>query len=85
MQVGAITRPIQYEDPREGTKLRILFYRDKYPAHRANLSDDYEKLKAATLRKKEDDLLSKWFITAKEDIFIDLDPLYDRCDVLAGK
>jgi peptidyl-prolyl cis-trans isomerase SurA len=85
MQVGAITKPIQYEDPREGTKLRILFYRDKYPAHRANLSDDYEKLKAATLRKKEDDLLSKWFITAKEDIFIDLDPLYDRCDVLAGK
>lgn len=85
MQVGAITKPIQYEDPREGTKLRILFYRNKYPAHRANLSDDYEKLKAATLRRKEDELLSKWFITAKEDIFIDLDPLYDRCNVLAGK
>jgi peptidyl-prolyl cis-trans isomerase SurA len=85
MQVGAITKSIQYEDPREGTKLRILYYRDKYPAHRANLSDDYEKLKAATLRRKEDELLSKWFITAKEDIFIDLDPLYDRCDVLAKK
>ncbi len=85
MKVGAITKPIQYEDPREGTKLRILYYKDKYPAHRANLSDDYEKLKAATLRRKEDDLLSKWFVTAKEDIFIDLDPLYDRCDVLAEK
>ena len=85
MQVGSITRPIQYEDPREGTKLRILFYKAKYPAHRANLSDDYEKLKAATLRRKEEELLSKWFITAKEDIFIDLDPLYDRCNVLEGK
>ncbi len=85
MQVGSITKPIQYEDPREGTKLRILFYKAKYPAHRANLTDDYEKLKAATLRRKEDELLSKWFVTAKEDIFIDLDPLYDRCNVLAGK
>jgi peptidyl-prolyl cis-trans isomerase SurA len=85
MQVGDITKPIQYEDPREGTKMRILFYKSKYPAHRANLGDDYEKLKAATLRRKEDTLLSKWFITAKEDIFIDLDPNYDRCDVLSGK
>jgi peptidyl-prolyl cis-trans isomerase SurA len=85
MKVGDITKPIQYEDPREGTKIRILFYKSKYPAHRANLADDYEKLKAATLRRKEDTLLSKWFITAKEDIFIDLDPIYDRCDVLSGK
>jgi peptidyl-prolyl cis-trans isomerase SurA len=85
MQVGDITKPIQYEDPREGTKIRILFYKLKYPAHRANLGDDYEKLKAATLRRKEDTLLSKWFITAKEDIFIDLDPNYDRCNALSGK
>jgi peptidyl-prolyl cis-trans isomerase SurA len=85
MKVGAITRPIQYEDPREGTKLRILYYKAKYPAHRANLEDDYEKLKAATLRRKEDELLSKWFITAKEDVFIDIDPTYDRCKALESR
>ena len=85
MQVGNITEPMQFEDPREGTKVRILYYKAKYPAHRANMEDDYEKLKAAALRKKEDDLLSKWFITAKEDIFIDLDPAYDRCNALAEK
>ncbi len=85
MKVGSITRPITFEDPREGTKVRILFYKAKYPAHRANLNDDYEKLKAATLRKKEEEILSKWFLTAKEDIFIDLDPAYDRCEALSAK
>lgn len=85
MQVGDITKPMQFDDPREGKKVRILYYKAKYPAHRANMEDDYEKLKAATLRKKEEDLLSKWFITAKEDIFIDLDPSYDRCNALAEK
>jgi len=85
MQVGDITMPMQFEDPREGTKVRILYYKAKYPAHRANMEDDYEKLKAAALRKKEDELLEKWFITAKEDIFIDLDPAYDRCNALAVK
>lgn len=85
MQVGDITLPMQFDDPREGKKVRILYYKAKYPAHRANMEDDYEKLKAATLRKKEDELLSKWFITAKEDIFIDLDPAYDRCNALSEK
>ena len=85
MNVGDITEPMQFNDPREGQKVRIVYYKAKYPAHRANMNDDYEKLKAAALRKKQDDLLSKWFITAKEDIFIDLDPEYDRCNALAAK
>ena len=85
MQVGSITKPIRFEDPREGTKVRILFYKAKYPAHRANLEDDYEKMKAAALRRKEDELLGKWFVTAKEDVFIDIDPNYDRCNVLQEK
>ncbi|MCH7402566.1 peptidylprolyl isomerase [Belliella kenyensis] len=82
MKVGGITTPMRFEDPREGTKVRILYYKDRYPAHRANLNDDFEKLKAATRRKKEDDILSRWFLTAKEDVFIDIDPAYDRCNVL---
>jgi peptidyl-prolyl cis-trans isomerase SurA len=84
MNVGNITKPIRFEDPREGTKVRILYYHAKYPAHRANLEDDYEKMKAAALRRKEDEILGKWFITAKEDVFIDIDPTYDRCNVLQG-
>ena len=85
MDVGEITKPIRFEDPREGIKVRILFYQAKYPAHRANLEDDYEKMKAATLRRKEDEILEKWFVTAKEDVFIDVDPAYDRCNALSGK
>lgn len=85
MKVGDITPPLRFEDPREGTKVRILFYKARYPAHKANLEDDYEKLKAATLRRKEDEILSKWFVTAKEDVFIDIDPSYDRCNALQDK
>jgi len=85
MSVGSMTPPLRFDDPREGTKVRILYYKAKYPAHRANLEDDYEKMKAATLRRKEEEILGKWFVTAKEDVFIDVDPGYDRCKVLAGK
>ncbi|MBW3467731.1 peptidylprolyl isomerase [Arthrospiribacter ruber] len=82
MKVGTITTPMRFEDEREGTKVRVLYYKERYPAHRANMDDDYEKLKAAARRKKEESILSTWFVGAKEDVFIDIDPSYDRCEVL---
>lgn len=90
MQVGSVTQPLRYEDvdPRNGRSepaVRILYLREKFPAHRANLNDDYEKLKAATRRQKEEELLSNWFVLAKEEVFIDIDPDYDRCNVLQEK
>jgi peptidyl-prolyl cis-trans isomerase SurA len=85
MKVGTITPPLRFETEREGPQVRILYYKERFPAHRANLEDDYEKLKAATKRRKEEGMLSRWFVTAKEDVFIDIDPAYDRCDVLGKK
>ena len=90
MQVGSVTQPLRYEDvdPRNGRSepaVRILYLKEKFPAHRANLNDDYEKLKAATRRQKEEELLSNWFVLAKEEVFIDIDPDYDRCNVLQEK
>lgn len=90
MKVGTVTKALRYDDvdPRNGRSeaaVRILFYKERFPAHRANLNDDYEKLKAATKRQKEEELLSKWFILAKEEVFIDIDPEYDRCNVLQEK
>ncbi len=87
MKVGTVTKPIRYDevDPRNGRSepaVRILYYKERFPAHRANLDDDYEKLKAAARRQKEEELLSRWFVLAKEEIFIDMDPEYDRCNVL---
>ncbi|MEX2513887.1 MAG: peptidylprolyl isomerase [Cyclobacteriaceae bacterium] len=87
MEVGSISQPIRFDDadPRTGRSepgVRILYYLERFPAHRANMTDDYEKLKAATKRKKQEDILSNWFVLAKEEVFIDIDPDYDRCEAL---
>lgn len=90
MEVGSVTKPIRYDDVDERSgrsepAVRILYYKERFSAHRANLNDDYEKLKAAARRQKEEELLSDWFVIAKEEVFIDIDPEYDRCKVLEGK
>ncbi|WP_215224298.1 peptidylprolyl isomerase [Echinicola shivajiensis] len=87
MTVGTLSKPLRYEEQNQRTgepekAVRILFYKEKFPAHRANLEDDYEKLKAATKKQKETEALEKWFKIAKEEVFIDIDPTYDRCNAL---
>ncbi|GGZ23053.1 peptidylprolyl isomerase [Echinicola pacifica] len=87
MKVGTLSLPLQYEEQNQRTgepekAVRLLYYQDRYPAHRANLSDDYEKLKAASKKQKESEALEKWFKIAKEEVFIDIDPAYDRCNAL---
>lgn len=87
MKVGSVTKPMRFDDvdPRSGRSepaVRILFYKERFAAHRANINDDYEKLKAAARRKKEEEILSNWFVVAKEEVFIDIDPDYDRCNAL---
>ncbi len=90
MKVGSVTTPMKFDDVdarsgRSEPAVRILFYKDRFVAHRANINDDYEKLKAAAKRKKEEEILSKWFIVAKEEVFIDIDPDYDSCKPLQEK
>ncbi|WP_230981222.1 peptidylprolyl isomerase [Echinicola salinicaeni] len=87
MKVGTVSEPLRYEEQNQRTgeaekAVRILYYKEKFPAHRANLEDDYEKLKAATKKQKETEALEKWFKIAKEEVFIDIDPAYDRCNAL---
>jgi len=75
MQVGAFTKAIQYEDPPgRPQNFESCSTGNKYPAAPMLIfSMINENLKAATLfsRKKRMTFWVNWFITAKEDIFID--------------
>ncbi|MDN3668595.1 peptidylprolyl isomerase [Echinicola jeungdonensis] len=87
MKVGTLSHAISYEEQNQRTgesepAVRLLYYKNRFPAHRANLKDDYEKLKAAAKKKKESEILDEWFKLAKEEVYIDIDPAYDRCNAL---
>ena len=52
MQEGDISEP-QTVLVGESKVARIIYYKKRMPPHRANLTDDYEKLKAATTQMKK--------------------------------
>jgi peptidyl-prolyl cis-trans isomerase SurA len=81
MKVGEIWKPITYrtEDGKEAA--RIIFFKTKLPPHAANLKDDWNRIQAAALAEKKDKALDKWFLKARQDVFINVDPAYRSCEI----
>ncbi|WP_245539570.1 peptidylprolyl isomerase [Pontibacter roseus] len=82
MQVGEISKPIAFrtDDGREA--VRILYLKSKSSPHMANLQDDYQKIAAAALAQKRDKAVDEWFRKNTDTVYIEIDPEYDRCQVL---
>jgi peptidyl-prolyl cis-trans isomerase SurA len=84
MSVGTISKPIPYRTEDGRSAMRVLYFKAKYPPHFANLTDDYQKISGIALTQKKNDVIEKWFVKAKDDVFIFIDDEYKDCKVLEG-
>lgn len=82
MKVGNVTKPIDYRLDDGTPAIRIIYFKDRVPPHQANLLQDYQKIYQATLSSKNNRILSEWFRKAQGDVYIDIDPDFDHCNLL---
>ncbi len=82
MKVVDVSRPIVYRTDDGKDAVRILYYKSRVPPHQASLIDDYHRIQVAALNEKKNRILEKWFIKAREDVFINIDKTYDYCGIL---
>ena len=82
MKVGDISKPIVYRTEDGKDAVRILYYKSRTPPHQASLKDDYHKIHVAALNEKKNKVLEKWFLDARQDVFINIDKTYDYCGIL---
>jgi peptidyl-prolyl cis-trans isomerase SurA len=82
MKVGNISKPLQYRTDDGKDAVRILFFKKKLAPHVANLKDDWNRIQSAALAEKKDIALEKWFTKARQDVFINIDPIYNYCKIL---
>jgi peptidyl-prolyl cis-trans isomerase SurA len=82
MKVGSVSPPIEYRTDQGKTGYRIVYLKSKSKPHQANLNDDWHRIQAAALAEKKNRILGKWFEKARKDVFINIDPLYDNCNLL---
>ncbi len=82
MAIGNITPAIEFKMRDGKDAARIIYYKDKIAPHQANLKQDYQKLKAATLANKRNNIMSEWFLEAKDEVYISIDEEYQYCKIL---
>jgi len=82
MTVGTMTKPLEFQQADGSKAYRILYYKKRMPPHLANLKDDYQKIATATLNNKQNKILSEWFEEARGNVYIEIDPEFDNCNLL---
>lgn len=83
LKEGEISKPIVYTDKRLGERsYRIYYLRSRIPPHKANMEQDFAKIKEAAKQDKVNRTLSEWFETRRETTYIDINPEYMSCEEL---
>lgn len=82
MKVETITKPIRFRTQDGQPAVRLIYYKASEEPHFASLENDYQKLYLAALNEKKSKVLREWLNKAKEDVFIDVDPEYNKCRIV---
>jgi len=85
MKEGDISKPEIIDMP-DGTKAaQIIYFKSKTKPHRANMTDDYEKLRAATLQMKKAQKRSEYIKEKMKEVYVMVDPEFNRCGITNDK
>ena len=82
LQEGEISKPETIEVDAENKVARMVFFKKKIPPHRANMSQDYEKLKTATEQMKKAQKKIAYLQEKMQEVYIQIDPEFNRCGII---
>ncbi len=84
MKVGTVSKPTLITDASGKKSYKIFYLKSVTDAHRANLEQDFARIKAAANEDKINKTISEWFEKKRKETFIKIDPEYQSCPVLTG-
>jgi peptidyl-prolyl cis-trans isomerase SurA len=84
MKVGSISKPLLFTGADGKKNYKILYLKSTTNAHKANLAQDYPKIKEYASNDKINRTISEWFEKRRKETFIKIDPQYQGCPILKG-
>jgi len=84
MKVGSIAAPALFTGADGKKSYKILYLKSSTNAHKANMEQDYPKIKQYATNDRINRKLSEWFEKRRKETFIKIDPEYQVCHELKG-
>ena len=82
MDVNQISVPFESRTDDGKIAYKLIFFKEKIPPHLGNLEEDYQRFRNFTLNRKQGIELDKWFEKARKEVFINVDPEYNSCNII---
>ena len=80
MNVGQVSKPASFIDRDGSLGYRIIKLNKSTDAHRANLSDDYEKIKSVAESFKQQEAINKWVEKKAPETYVFIADDYKQCN-----
>lgn len=75
MKVGEVSRAFRMMDSKTGQEIcAIVKLKDRVESHRANLTDDFQVLRALVLQKRQNEALQKWIAEKIKTTYTRINP-----------
>jgi peptidyl-prolyl cis-trans isomerase SurA len=82
LKTGEISKPLYYKSPEGKEGYRLLYVKSKNAPHRANLKDDYPRVKQLAQEEKKVQRLETWFKKYIPTTYVRINPAYNSCQNL---
>lgn len=80
MNVGEISKPFKMIMNNQKEVVAIVKLKARVEQHRANISDDYQAMKAIVEQKKREQLLNDWIIKKQKSTYVRISEGWRNCD-----
>ena len=77
MKVGDISQPIEFEERGE-IMYRVIYLQSRTDPHRANLKQDYNKIRTGAIEERKAQFMSSWIEEKIGSTYIKIDQQYGR-------
>lgn len=82
MDIGEVSAPIVFipnQRRRDQKAVRIIYLKSRSKPHRESLKTDYSRIQDQALRKKQYEVLDKWFDKHVSNFYLQIDEAYKDC------
>ena len=80
LKTGEISSPFEFTDEKAQKCYKIIRLKARYPAHKANLTDDYQSIQEYAISLKKQEIMNAWVEKQQKVTYIKIDNSYSNCD-----
>lgn len=80
LETGEISKPITMVNSKGMTVCAIVKLKNRIKSHRANISEDFQVMKAVVERKKKEEKVLEWLKEKQKSTYIRINPDWRDCD-----